>query len=158
MRCPDCGNSLMHSQTDRGNLHLCDQCFGMWFDRAGFHQYSLSLACEQKLSGNNTANLQSKALPGLGKMLDISRTCPQCNRQLKKTNFAYNSKIVIEKCVSCKGIWTNDIEMKKIVRHIQNDPDVEQICQRMQNCRAMNEIENIKEIIETIKKELGSWV
>ena len=157
MRCPDCDNTLVQNQTDRGVVHQCDKCFGMWFDRDEFNQYSLWLACERKL-GAGKPLFRTKPASGVDGMQDMPKLCPVCHEKLTKKYFADYSNILIDKCEICKGVWTNDVKMRMIVLHIQNDPEVDKICRGVLNSPATDEIEKISSLVEALKSELGSWV
>ena len=88
MRCPVCGEGLIHKDTKRGKLDQCEQCFGMWFDKASFMRYAVWLACEKKLEEVSDMNFKPRKAVGSAEVKEMVRTCPKCMVGLAKNNYA----------------------------------------------------------------------
>jgi uncharacterized protein len=93
--CPKCKKlSLSEFNTSEGVIvDFCDQCFGIWFDK------------------NELANYieLSKDIPELEEMkkqaVKTDLICPKCSSQLEEIPFSSKTKILVDRCENCGGIF-----------------------------------------------------
>ena len=147
MRCPVCGNGLVHKRTKRGELDHCEQCLGMWFDTANFNRYAVWLACEKKLRETVDINFKPRKVIGSDKIREPERVCPKCNIGLAKNNYAYDSNIIIDKCKQCDGVWVDALEIERIAEHIKRDPRVEEIGEGLVTNEALEDLDKIEAFV-----------
>jgi len=157
MRCPVCGNGLIHKNTKRGRLDQCEQCLGMWLDKASFNRYAVWLACEKELSKIADVSFKPRSAIGSSKIKEAIRTCPKCNIGLAKNNYAYDSNIIIDKCKQCDGIWVDAFEINEIAEHIKRDPRVEQIGEGLITNEALEGVERLEEFVKQAILVLGTF-
>lgn len=114
MNCPDCQSELKISELKGINIHECLKCKGKWFER------------------NELIQAKNKADDGLrwidfepfGKdaaKLSIStdgKQCPQCIKKMQSLTY-FQSKVIIDKCQSCEGVWLSHGELAKIILYLK---------------------------------------
>lgn len=118
MKCPDCQNELQVTKLKGIAIHECLKCRGKWFERN-----ELMLAKDKADDdlrwldfdpfGNDAAKL-SVASDG--------KICPHCVNKMQSLTYA-QSKIVIDKCPTCEGVWLAHGELAKIIRYLENVVD-----------------------------------
>ena len=118
MKCPDCMNELKVAKLKGISIHECLKCKGKWFERN-----ELMLA-KNKADGS----LSWLDFDPFGKdaeklsFVSVGKQCPQCKKEMQ--SLTYNqSKVVIDKCQSCKGVWLNHGELEKIIRYLKKVVD-----------------------------------
>src|SRR5215510_9405697 len=102
MRCPHCPVEL-ESTVSRGvQLDRCRRCHGLWFDRdelAKFNRFDSDFPLRP---GN----------PDQGKF--ISLRCPHCSSFLARFPYVPGGSLEVERCISCKGVWLRESQVRKI--------------------------------------------
>jgi Zn-finger nucleic acid-binding protein len=158
MFCPKCNNGLIFKKTKRGDIHQCEQCWGMWFDEANFGRYSVWLACEMELKKEIDLNFRQREVTKVYDIKEAFHLCPQCQTAMAKVNYFYDSNIIIDKCKSCKGIWTDSGEIGLIAKHIKRDPRVEAIYDEYFRNKVLEEIISIEATVNMILMAIGKSI
>jgi len=65
-----------------------------------------------------------KKLINADKAKELQRKCPRCHVDMSLRNYSYDSNIIIDKCPSCQGIWTDKGEMQAVARYVKRNPDM----------------------------------
>jgi Zn-finger nucleic acid-binding protein len=124
MNCPDCQAPLR--QTDYHGIRIdeCPSCLGRWFDRDELRRAKdrtdeylrwLDFDLFARGAGDSPA-----AATG--------RLCPRCSAKMGVIVYE-TSGVVIDKCLSCHGIWLDHGEFEKIVKHLQDETSSETAAQ-----------------------------
>ena len=114
MNCPDCQNELKSAKLKGVNILECLNCKGKWFER------------------NELIQVKNKADDGLrwidfdpfgkdAEKLSVSaegKQCPSCIKKMQSLTYS-QSKVAIEKCQSCEGVWLSHGELAKIIRYLE---------------------------------------
>ena len=122
MNCPDCQSELKVANLKGINIHECLKCKGKWFER------------------NELIQAKDKADEGL-RWLDFDpfgkdaeklsigsdgKQCPQCAKKMQSLTFS-QSKIIVDKCQSCEGVWLSHGELAKIIRYLEKTVNSESV-------------------------------
>ena len=101
MNCPKCRQQSLKKKYVSGanlNVDYCPKCKGVWFDRGELEQ-AMAVADPQLQIPGGAVRLQAP--------------CPRCDKPLYA--FAYpQTRVVIERCKACGGLWLDAGEFKLI--------------------------------------------
>ena len=122
MKCPDCQNDLQVAKLKGVNIHECSHCKGKWFER------------NELMSAKNKADdgLRWLDFDPFGRdaqklsVVSVGKQCPQCLKEMQSLTYL-QSKVVIDKCQSCEGVWLNHGELERIIRYLEKVIDVEPV-------------------------------
>jgi Zn-finger nucleic acid-binding protein len=119
MKCPNCKiNELTASTINSTQVYTCDVCKGLWFTK------------------NELENIKDKIPQDAWFDLDIwddkekisskesDKECPVCKLSLYSIDWD-DSKIVIDLCKNCNGIWLDNGEFKKVIQYIKDTADLD---------------------------------
>ena len=115
MKCPDCQNELKIIDLKGVKIDECVKCRGKWFERNELRlvkdrQDDYLRWLDFDPFGKDAEKL---SIPSDGKK------CPKCLKQMNSLTYQ-QSKILIDKCSTCEGIWLNHGELVKIIRYLEN--------------------------------------
>jgi Zn-finger nucleic acid-binding protein len=114
MKCPDCGNEFKAFDLKGITVQECVKCKGKWFERD-----QLRLAKDRQDDAlrwldfdpfGKDAEKLSVAAEG--------KTCPKCVKPMAALTYR-QSRIVIDKCRICEGVWLDPGELVKIIRYLE---------------------------------------
>jgi len=54
------------------------------------------------------------------------KQCPECEKKMQSLTYV-QSKVVIDKCQSCEGVWLSHGELEKIIRYLEKVVDSESV-------------------------------
>lgn len=121
MQCPVCKNYELSHIIKIGDLviHSCSNCRGFWFKND-----ELKRAKDIKLPDANWFDFdlykdKSKFSGGPGK-----RICSNCGINLYQLYYG-DSKIQIDVCAKCFGVWLDYREFEKIIKYVREKSDYE---------------------------------
>jgi len=120
MFCPNCKEKTLEKVILLNvEIEYCTKCFGLWFDND-----ELRLAKDKEDENLNWIDVD---LWRDKKKFEISkggRLCPHCRMPLYEVQYD-NSKVKVDLCSLCKGIWLDKKEFKKIVNYLKDKADYE---------------------------------
>lgn len=102
MNCPKCLAELGPMVLDNVRLEFCVGCRGLWFD----DEESAFMA---ELT-NDFPNPQSARAEGK----PTRYACPHCKRRLEEVRFSPPHQVMLDRCLSCHGVWLDRGELKKV--------------------------------------------
>ncbi len=146
MVCPNCEKNLEKSVLSDIDVDHCPDCSGIWFE-----EDELRLAKDKKDENLKWIDVD---LWKDKRKLKISRTdkiCPECRLPLYEVNYG-KSKIKVDTCNICKGIWLDKGEFKQVVDYLKKEGDW-----KVLNNYAKSLVEETWEVFtgpETTKEEL----
>jgi len=122
MNCPDCQSELKIAKLKGINIHECLKCKGKWLER------------DQLILAKNKADegLRWLDFDPFGKdagklsVSSVGRKCPQCVEPMQSLTYS-QSKVVVEKCESCEGVWLSHGELAKIIRYLEKTVNSESV-------------------------------
>ena len=115
MKCPDCQHVLKPVECKGVVIHECVECNGKWFMRDEL----------QKVESNEDDTLRWIDFEPFGKnteKLNVAskgKVCPKCLKKMQSLKYM-KSKVVIDKCLDCKGVWLDKGELAKIVKYLKD--------------------------------------
>ncbi len=114
LSCPGCKNPLKQSNNKGVRVDECENCKGIWFDEG-----------ELKAARDNTDKYLRwldfvifEEKPGKYSTSESNRQCIRCEEKLRTLTFMH-SKVVIDACPKCKGIWLDNQEFQKIIKYLE---------------------------------------
>lgn len=103
MKCPHCPSVLQPVMLRRVEVACCPSCKGLWFDKTELAKFN-HFDSDFPLYPDNSFE---------GKLL--KSRCPQCEHlRLSRIPYAPGSKLYVERCSGCKGVWLDAGEIKKV--------------------------------------------
>jgi len=122
MKCPDCQNDLQITKLKGIAIHECLKCKGKWFER------------NELILAKNTVDdgLRWLDFDPFGQDSDKlsvasdGKDCPQCNKKMQSLNYM-QSKIIIDKCKSCQGVWLSHGELERTIRYLEKVVSAESV-------------------------------
>ncbi len=120
MNCPRDGAPLItEPYGDNTTVDRCRACAGVWLDLG-------ELETVQRDSHISSAELddvdviadayemaRQKALRGI--------KCPRCSLPLEAVEYAYCSRVLIDRCVKCEGIWLDAGELEALEKFFKRE-------------------------------------
>ncbi len=125
MYCPKCDLSLTETEYGPVTIDKCNQCGGIWLDGGELQPLTESLIKSNSIPQKDIRLGQRVILTH--KMNTPSIDCPRCHIPTRFTNYAYDSNIIIERCMRCEGIWLNKDEEIEIAKHIKGNPTLQRL-------------------------------
>ncbi|HPO68413.1 MAG TPA: zf-TFIIB domain-containing protein [Candidatus Pacearchaeota archaeon] len=112
-KCPICKISLESAILCNTEIDYCPRCFGLWFE-----EDELRWAKDEKDKDLNWLDVDLWKDPKKFKVSYGIRLCPSCRLPLYEVYYG-DSKIIVDVCNVCKGIWLDRGEFKKIIDYLK---------------------------------------
>jgi uncharacterized protein len=120
MNCPDNHKSHMEKILFHNvEADYCPECLGMWFDKDEFR-----LAKDDKDQQLNWIDFDVWRDKGRFKVVTGQRRCPVCRIPMSQVHYD-DSKVKIDFCKHCEGIWLDRGEFKQIIVYLKRKADYE---------------------------------
>ena len=118
-KCPACETLLDSYGTYGIKIENCSKCGGLWL-----HEKELKVL-KDKIDEDSWGNLRwmNDEVAAIEKTSSTvsNKTCPECsNTRLLSTHFG-NSKIIIDRCGQCHGVWLECDEFEDMVRYLRDE-------------------------------------
>ncbi|MBZ9577657.1 zf-TFIIB domain-containing protein [Patescibacteria group bacterium] len=146
MQCPICKKNLSSTILCNVEVNYCPKCLGLWFE-----EEELRWAKDEKDRNLGWLDID---LWRNKKKLKISygmRLCPSCRVPLYEVYYG-DSRIIVDVCNLCRGVWLDRAEFKKIIDWLKERADYEIL-----NNYAKNLFKELSEIFtgpETLREEI----
>lgn len=114
MQCPNCKGDLRQIDYRGIALDECIKCKGRWFDRDELRKAKDKTDSDLRWLdfdpfGDTSSN--STVTPS-------EKQCPKCSITIDSLTYE-TSRVVIDKCTRCTGVWLDHGEFEKIVDHLE---------------------------------------
>ena len=146
MICPICKKELKGVIFYGVEVDFCPGCLGLWFE-----EDELRLAKDEKDKELRWLDIdlwkdrkKMKVFPGV-------RLCPSCRLPLYEVYYG-DSRIIVDVCNLCRGIWLDRKEFQRIIKYLQEKTNYEVL-----NNFAKNLLNEAAEILigpETLREEI----
>jgi uncharacterized protein len=118
--CPRDGTPLTtEPYGDNTTVDRCRACAGVWLDpgeletiQQGSHISPAELD-DVDVIADAYEMARQKALPGI--------KCPRCGLSLEAVEYAYCSRILIDRCAKCGGIWLDAGELEALEKFFKRE-------------------------------------
>jgi len=127
MECPNDGEQLEKVLFHLVEVDYCPKCLGMWFDKDELRR--------AKDTRDEQLNWVDVDLWRDKKRFKISRgnkRCPVCRVSLTEVGYD-DSKVKVDFCKMCNGVWLDRGEFKQIINYLKNKSDYEILHNYMKN-------------------------
>lgn len=115
MKCPNCDGKLEPKTFKKVRIDECDSCHGLWFDRDELKRAKDSTDEDLRwLDFDIFENKTNKYTKSAG-----AKICPKDENSLEKHTYS-NSKVTIDVCPRCEGVWLDHDEFEKIIDYLEN--------------------------------------
>jgi Zn-finger nucleic acid-binding protein len=112
-KCPICKISLESAILCNTEIDYCPRCFGLLFE-----EDELRWAKDEKDKDLNWLDIDLWKDPKKFKVSYGIRLCPSCRLPLYEVYYG-DSKIIVDVCNVCKGVWLDRGEFKKIIDYLK---------------------------------------
>ena len=119
MICPLCKENLDKAIFYGVEVDYCPVCLGMFFE-----EDELKLAKDEKDDELRWLDIELWKEEGEFKFKRSQKLCPVCRLLLYEVNYG-DSGIRVDICYSCKGIWLDRGEFKKIIDYLKERANYE---------------------------------
>ena len=148
--CPKCRVSLKGAVIANVEVDYCPKCLGLWFD-----EDELRWAKDQKDKNLQWLDIDLWKDDKKFRVAYGVRLCPSCRLPLYEVYYG-DSKIVVDVCRICRGIWLDRAEFKKIIDWLRMRADYEIL-----NKYAKNFFSELAEIFtgpESLREEIADFL
>jgi Zn-finger nucleic acid-binding protein len=146
MVCPICKKNLEKAILYNVEVNYCAQCLGLWFE-----ENELQWAKDEKDRSLRWLDTDLWEEKRRFKICKGIRICPVCRLPLYEVYYG-DSRIIVDVCNLCHGVWLDRGEFKKIIEYLRNKADFEVL-----NNYSKNLLEEFWEIFsgpETLREEI----
>lgn len=119
MNCPRDNEKLQQVLFHNVEVDYCPECLGVWFDNN-----ELRLAKDEKDKQLNWLDFDIWRDTSRFDFARTQRSCPVCRIMLMEIKYD-DSKIKIDFCKHCSGIWLDRGEFKQIINYLKRKADYE---------------------------------
>ncbi len=147
MNCPKCKKTKLKSTVFYNiEVNYCPDCLGLWFDRE-----ELRWAKDEKDKDLIWLDIDLWKDEKKFKISYGMRLCPHCRLPLYEIYYG-DSKIIVDVCSLCHGVWLDRAEFKKIIDYLKEKADY-----KILNNYSKNLFQQVVEIFDgpgTLKEEI----
>jgi membrane associated rhomboid family serine protease len=158
MYCPACRGRLELLKLKSAAVDVCAECGGIWFDKGDLKSTVNELIAADSFKATDKQVLFTKRTINTPDQTESYRTCPRCSLAMKKTNFAYDSNVFVDKCKQCDGIWTDKGEMKEIAGFLKIDPQSQKLGKALiERDREMRDLDELASAGNALRSRSAIW-
>ena len=119
MFCPKCKKKLDKAIFYNVEVDYCPQCLGIFFEKDELRQ-----AKDEKDKNLRWLDVDLWKDRKKFKISYGQRLCPSCRLPLYEVYYG-DSRIIVDICNVCQGIWLDRLEFKKIIEYLKNKANYE---------------------------------
>jgi len=121
--CPTCNIRLDKKVGEGWEVHLCEECKGLWMSQSIFRRLEDLQRKQAKL--DEAEQSEEPEVVGEdsteGKVRGdemVYRKCPQCREMMARRRYARVSDVIVDQCVG-HGVWLDAGEFQRVVRFLR---------------------------------------
>jgi len=145
MFCPKCKKPLEKTIFYNTEVDYCSQCLGIFFE-----EEELRWAKDEKDESLRWLDIDLWKDKKLFKISYGIRLCPKCRLPLYEVYYG-DSRIIVDVCNICQGVWLDRGEFKKIIEYLKDKADYEILHNYLKNLK--EEFGEIFSGPETLREE-----
>jgi len=149
MNCPVDNEKLEKVLFHNVEADYCPKCLGIWFD-----QDELRLAKDDADKNMNWLDIDLWRDKLKFKVSEGNKMCPVCRVGLRQVHYD-DSKVKIDFCKMCNGIWLDRGEFKQIMNYLKRKYDYEILHHYTENL--LSELWEVFSGPETFREELSDF-
>lgn len=150
MLCPICKIELSEVIFHKVGINSCSKCLGFWLE-----EDELRMAKDEKDKEISWLDIDLWQDKTKFKINRGQKVCPVCRLPLYEVEYS-DSKVKVDVCNLCLGIWLDRGEFKKIIEYLKSRANYEVL-----NNYTKNLVQEFKEIFigpETTKEEISDFL
>lgn len=119
-KCPIDGSLLTEIQYEGSDIDLCRKCGGTWL-----HSDELKsiLETREKRINPKEVGIDPSQKTVHPKMLFSALNCIDCGKPMKRSNYSYQSGIIIDTCTDGHGVWLDHHELERLQAYFEHWQD-----------------------------------
>jgi hypothetical protein len=115
MKCPADDESLTTTTYETEiRVDECPSCRGIWLDQGELERIQKTRERDYSEELRKIPDSVAGAYEMARQKTQGERTCPACGREMEKREYAYSSRILIDSCPSCRGVWLDRGEVQAL--------------------------------------------
>jgi len=122
-------------------IETCSDCGGIWFEADNFGDFVRGLAASQNVPGDVVELFKRRDVLPLHKVKEKTKVCPKCRKELLKSNYSYDSNVILDKCPECGGIWADKGEVERAASYLKGDPRADAVARSLVEIHSHPEID-----------------
>lgn len=150
MDCPNKHGELKQINFHHVDVDYCPECLGIWFNKD-----ELRLAKDDKDKQLNWLDFDVWRDKGKFKFSSSQRQCPICRAMFVEVSYD-DSKVKIDFCKNCQGIWLDRGEFKQIIAYLKRKSDYEILHKFSKNL--ILEMWEVFTGPENLRSEIGDFI
>ncbi len=115
--CPACGADLARYRAYGVEFEGCPRCKGIWLDAERLRRLKDRESPSLRWLDDEIEGIES------AHFTESDRSCPQCADQQMLSAAFGETKVIIDWCPSCRGIWLDSQEFLQIMEHLKEELD-----------------------------------
>ena len=92
----------------------CPSCLGMWLDYGELESIQDSRDTDYSGELQKIPNYFDKSYQLALAKNEGAYCCPNCHNEMEKREYGYCSRVMIDVCPSCRGVWLHKDEIKEL--------------------------------------------
>jgi Zn-finger nucleic acid-binding protein len=144
--CPKCDTQLKPKAIGPVEVDECETCKGVWFDKDELRQ-----AKDISDSDLNWMDFEIWKHEDRFKANASQIKCPVCKTQAQTIHYG-ETAVEVDYCPSCKGVWLDENELKKIIESLEQEVNSKSFSEYIKVS-----IEEAKEIITGPESFISEW-
>jgi len=150
MICPLCKINFKKVIFYGVEVDYCPMCLGLWFE-----EDELRLAKDKKDKNLMWLDIDLWKDRKKFKIFLGERLCPACRLPLYEVYYS-DSRIIVDFCSLCKGVWLDRGEFKRIIEYLKKKADKEMLKNYTKNL--LTEVVEILIGPETLREEISDFL
>ena len=127
MKCPLCNKDMKIVKIGKVEIDECsDGCHGIWFDLSELQKLDESTEGQ---GAELERILSYRRAPDYNPFRKVS--CPKCSEKMSRHEYIDKSKIYIDECFNCGGVWLDRGELGAIRENFSGYENVTDIVEKM---------------------------
>jgi Zn-finger nucleic acid-binding protein len=144
--CPECGEKLKPTSLIRVSVDQCPKCKGVWFDHD-----ELRVAKDHADSDLNWLDFEIWKHEDQFAVEPRDLKCPACRTELVAIRYG-STRVTIDYCRNCKGIWLDRGEFKQIIDALEREVTTKTVPEYIKAS-----IEEARELVTGHEGFLSEW-
>ena len=146
MICPNCSIALVQKSIEGIQIDECEQCEGIWLEEVELRQLKDKIDADL-----NWMDFEILRHPELFKPKAKRTHCPSCQDSMDVLDYD-KTKVEIDYCSSCKGIWLEKNELERIIEALEKELLTKSVSEYVDDT-----IEEAKELLTGPESFLSEW-
>jgi Zn-finger nucleic acid-binding protein len=121
MLCPIDKTALNSTTLENTVLEVCPACWGIWFSEQSFQQTVYNLNSNKLHPELEKHSVTAEHITA--KQVELAKenrfTCPYDYGEMDRYPYAGDSKVIIDKCIQCGGLWIDGYELARLWAYIK---------------------------------------